>query len=380
LSPGLILPHGGSLVNSCIATKNLSGMTLFNVPNSIRTEIENIAEGVLSPLDGFMDENDFESVLKDGRLSDGTPWTIPIVLDVNELTARKLKDSNDVLLSTGEDRFGILHVTDLYKFDRKLMASSVYGTDDPNHPGVKKVNAMDDTLVAGKIEVFSMRENTGIRRFRSTPSQTRKEISRANWKTVAGFQTRNVPHNAHEMLQKAAFNIYDGLFINPLIGKKKTGDFTDEMIIKAYDVLIRNYYQKSNVLFATLHTEMRYAGPREAIHHAIIRKNFGCTHFIVGRDHAGVGHYYSPYAAHEIFKDYPDLDIQPLFFSSFYYCKRCISYANEKTCPHPPEFREELSGTMIRKMVSTRQVPEKYLMRPEVSSLIISSKNPFVQE
>ncbi len=368
------------MVNNCIAAKNLSGMTVFNVPGSTRTEIENIAEGVLSPLDGFLNEDDFENVLKNGRLCDGTPWTIPIVLDVDELTARKLKDSKDVLLSSGEDRFGILHITDLYKYDKILMAKSVYGTVDPNHPGVKKVKAMNNTLLGGKIDVFSVRENTGIRRFRSSPLQTRKEIARAKWKTVAGFQTRNVPHNAHEMLQKAALNIYDGLFINPLIGKKKTGDFTDEMIIKAYDVLIRNYYQMEKVLFATLHTEMRYAGPREAIHHAIIRKNFGCTHFIVGRDHAGVGHYYSPYAAHNIFKDYPDLDIQPVFFSSFYYCKRCIAYATEKTCPHPPEFREELSGTMIRKMVDTRQVPEKHLMRPEVSELIISSENPFVLE
>ena len=164
-----------------------------------------------------------------------------------------------------------------------------------------------------------------------------------------GFQTRNVPHIAHEMLQKAALNIYDGLFINPLIGKKKTGDFTDSLIIEAYDTLIKNYYALERILFATLHTEMRYAGPREAIHHAIMRKNFGCTHFIVGRDHAGVGNYYSPYAAHKIFDEYPDLGIEPIFFPSFYYCKRCGSYANEKICPHDVEFRDELSGTRSEK-------------------------------
>ena len=180
--------------------------------------------------------------------------------------------------------------------------------------------------------------------------------------------------------KRRALNIYDGLFINPLIGKKKAGDFTDEMIVRSYDLLIRNYYPQEKVLFATLHTEMRYAGPREAIHHAIMRKNFGCTHFIVGRDHAGVGEYYPPYAAHDIFKNYPDLGIEPVFFPSFYYCRKCLAYANAKTCPHGHEFREELSGTMIRKMVNTGEIPDKHLMRPEVSQLIISSDDPFVKE
>lgn len=377
---GLIQPHGGILINNCIDPKDTSGMTVFEVPSNTRTEIENIAEGVLSPLDGFLNENDFDMVLKNGRLSNGIPWTIPITLDVDESTALKLKDSGEVLLSSGGDEFGILYVTDIYRYEKLHMVRSVFGTEDPRHPGVSKVFAMNNTLIGGKTKVFSVGESSAIRRFRLSPIQTRKEIDRANWKTIVGFQTRNVPHNAHEMLQKAALNIYDGLFINPLIGKKKSGDFTDETIIRAYEVLISNYYQKEKVLFATLHTEMRYAGPREAIHHAIMRKNFGCTHFIVGRDHAGVGHYYSPYAAQDIFKNYPDLNIQPLFFSSFYYCKKCISFANEKTCPHPPEFREELSGTMIRKMVNTGQVPQKHLMRPEVSQLIISSENPFVME
>jgi sulfate adenylyltransferase len=380
LGQGLIQPHGGSLVNNCISAIDISGMTTFNVTSNVRTEVENIAQGVLSPLDGFLNEADFGKVLEEGRLCDGTPWTIPIVLDVDESTAKRLKDIKEVLLTCDGDHFGILHISDMYHYDQSHMAKSVYGTTDANHPGVRKVLSMNNTLLGGRTEVFSVTQDVKEGRFRMSPLQTRREISLRGWNTTVGFQTRNVPHIAHEMLQKAALNIYDGLFINPLVGKKKIGDFTDEMIINAYDVLIKNYYPVDKVIFGTLHTEMRYAGPREAIHHAIMRKNLGCTHFIVGRDHAGVGDYYPPYAAHEIFKNYPDLDIQPLFFSSFYYCKRCISYANEKTCPHPPEYREELSGTMIRRMVTTNRIPEKHLMRPEVSNVIISSKNPFVTE
>ena len=223
-----------------------------------------------------------------------------------------------------------------------------------------------------------MKEHDKIQKFRMHPTETRAEIVKRGWKTVVGFQTRNVPHVAHEMLQKAALNIYDGLFVNPLIGKKKIGDFTDSLIIDAYESLIMNYFPKNSVLFSTIHTLMRYAGPREAIHHAIMRKNFGCTHFIVGRDHAGVGDYYPPFAAQEIFNEYPDLEIEPVVFPSFYFCKTCMSYANEKTCPHGAESKEELSGTMIRKMVNSGKVPEKHLMRPEISDLILRSEKPFV--
>jgi sulfate adenylyltransferase len=211
-----------------------------------------------------------------------------------------------------------------------------------------------------------------------TPVQTREEITRKGWKSVVGFQTRNVPHVAHEMLQKAALNLYDGLFVNPLIGKKKPGDFKDEVILSTYVALIDNYYPKDRMMFVTLHTDMQYAGPKEAIHHAIMRKNFGCSHFIVGRDHAGVGNYYHPFAAHEIFKEYADLEIQPLFFPAFYYCKRCLTYANERNCPHGPEFREELSGTKMRNMVSLGEMPAEHLMRPEVAKIIISFTEPFV--
>lgn len=373
----LILPHGGKLINKFIE-RNYEDLETFEVSSDTRNDAENIATGVFSPLEGFMIEDDFLTVLKDGRLSNSIPWTIPIVLDKEKEIAMQMKDLRDVVLCSGNEKFGILHVEDIYRFNKENVANAVYRTTDVNHPAVNRLFQMKEFLVGGGLEVFRMIGNDEIQKFRLHPSETRSEITKRGWKTVVGFQTRNVPHVAHEMLQKAALNIYDGLFINPLIGKKKRGDFTDSLIINTYESLIMNYFPKNRVLFSTIHTTMRYAGPREAIHHAIMRKNFGCTHFIVGRDHAGVGNYYPPFAAQEIFNEYPDLDIKPVTFPSFYFCKKCLSYANEKICPHGVESKEELSGTMIRKLVNSGKVPEKHMMRPEVSDLILKSQKPFV--
>jgi sulfate adenylyltransferase len=350
----------------------------FEVSSDIRTDAENIATGVFSPLEGFLTQEDFLNVLKEGRLSNGIPWTIPIILDTKKEAAGQMKDLGDVILCSDGQEFAKLHVDEIYGYNKDDIATAVYGTNDVKHPGVARVTKMQEFLVGGKMEIFQMKEHDDIQKFRMHPTETRSEILKRGWKTVVGFQTRNVPHVAHEMLQKAALNMYDGLFVNPLIGKKKIGDFNDSLIIDAYESLITNYFPKNRVLFSTIHTLMRYAGPREAIHHAIMRKNFGCTHFIVGRDHAGVGDYYSPFAAQEIFNEYPDLEIKPVVFPSFYFCKTCMSYANEKTCPHGTESKEELSGTMIRKMVNSGKMPEKHLMRPEISDLILRSENPFV--
>ena len=373
----LILPHGGKLINKFIE-RNYEDLETFEVSSDTRNDAENIATGVFSPLEGFMIEDDFLTVLKDGRLSNSIPWTIPIVLDKEKEIAMQMKDLRDVVLCSGNEKFGILHVEDIYRYNKENVANAVYRTTDVNHPAVNRLFQMKEFLVGGGLEVFRMIGNDEMQKFRLHPSETRSEITKRGWKTVVGFQTRNVPHVAHEMLQKAALNIYDGLFINPLIGKKKRGDFTDSLIINTYESLIMNYFPKNRVLFSTIHTTMRYAGPREAIHHAIMRKNFGCTHFIVGRDHAGVGNYYPPFAAQEIFNEYPDLDIKPVTFPSFYFCKKCLSYANEKICPHGVESKEELSGTMIRKLVNSGKVPEKHMMRPEVSDLILKSEKPFV--
>jgi sulfate adenylyltransferase len=377
LAINLILPHGGKLINKFIE-RNYEDLATFEVSSDTRNDAENIATGVFSPLEGFMIEDDFLTVLKDGRLSNSIPWTIPIVLDKEKEIAMQMKDLRDVVLCSGNEKFGILHVEDIYRYNKENVANAVYRTTDVNHPAVNRLFQMKEFLVGGGLEVFRMIGNDEMQKFRLHPSETRSEITKRGWKTVVGFQTRNVPHVAHEMLQKAALNIYDGLFINPLIGKKKRGDFTDSLIINTYESLIMNYFPKNRVLFSTIHTTMRYAGPREAIHHAIMRKNFGCTHFIVGRDHAGVGNYYPPFAAQEIFNEYPDLDIKPVTFPSFYFCKKCLSYANEKICPHGVESKEELSGTMIRKLVNSGKVPEKHMMRPEVSDLILKSQKPFV--
>lgn len=379
MAASLILPHGGKLINKYIE-KNYDDLKSFEVSSDIRNDAENIATGVFSPLEGFMIQEDFLNVLKEGRLSNSIPWTIPIVLDAEKEIAKQMKELKDVVLCSGGEKFGIMHVENIYGYNKENVANAVYGTADVNHPGVNRLFNMKEFLVGGGVEIFHLKENDEIQKFRMHPSETRSEIVRRGWKTVVGFQTRNVPHVAHEMLQKAALNLYDGLFVNPLIGKKKIGDFTDSLIINAYESLIMNYFPKNSVLFSTTHTVMRYAGPREAIHHAIMRKNFGCTHFIVGRDHAGVGNYYPPFAAQEIFNEYPDLDIIPVIFPSFYFCKKCISYANEKTCPHGVESKEELSGTMIRKMVNSGKIPEKHLMRPEISELILKSEKPFVVE
>jgi sulfate adenylyltransferase len=379
LAASLILPHGGKLINKYIE-KNYDDLKSFEVSTDIRNDAENIATGVFSPLEGFMIQEDFLNVLKEGRLSNSIPWTIPIVLDTEKEIAKQMKELKDVVLCSGGEKFGIMHVENIYGYNKENVANAVYGTTDVNHPGVNRLSKMKEFLVGGGVEIFHLKENDEIQKFRMHPSETRSEIVRRGWKTVVGFQTRNVPHVAHEMLQKAALNLYDGLFVNPLIGKKKIGDFTDSLIINAYESLIMNYFPKNSVLFSTTHTIMRYAGPREAIHHAIMRKNFGCTHFIVGRDHAGIGNYYPPFAAQEIFNKYPDLDIIPVIFPSFYFCKKCISYANEKTCPHGVESKEELSGTMIRKMVNSGKIPEKHLMRPEISELILKSEKPFVVE
>jgi len=379
LTGNLILPHGGKLINKYIQKKS-DDLSTFEVSSDIRNDAENIATGVFSPLVGFVGQEDFLNVLKEGRLSNGVPWTIPIVLDSEKQIAKQMEDLGDVILCSDGQKFGILHVHEIYEYNKQDMANAVYGTTDTNHPGVSRLFNMKEFLVGGEVEVFQMKEYDEIQKFRMHPSETRSEITKRGWKSIVGFQTRNVPHVAHEMLQKAALNIYDGLFLNPLIGKKKIGDFTDDLIISAYESLIDNYFPKNRVLFSTIHTSMRYAGPREAIHHAIMRKNFGCTHFIVGRDHAGVGNYYPPFAAQEIFQKYPDLGITPVIFPSFYFCKKCMSFANEKTCPHGIESKEELSGTMMRKMVNSGKIPEKHLMRPEIAELILKSEKPFVVE
>ncbi|MHA1616391.1 MAG: sulfate adenylyltransferase [Candidatus Njordarchaeales archaeon] len=379
-------PHGGRLVNRVIVGRRrerlldeVKDMPYLVVNEDTAVDLVNIARGVFSPLEGFMVQEDYLSVIHDMRLSNDLPWTIPIVLDVDPDEIAGLQEGDEIVLKNEQDMpLAVLYIEEIYGYDKDEFAEKVFKTRDTKHPGVARVYRMKELLIGGKIELLNEPPNP-FARYTLYPAETRVLFREKGWETVVGFQTRNAPHLGHEYLQKTALVFADGIFINPLIGKKKPGDFKDEVILKAYEVLLKHYYPKDVAVLAILRTWMRYAGPREAIFHAIIRKNFGCTHFVVGRDHAGVGNYYGPYEAHEIFKEFPDLGITPLFFREFFYCRKCGGIANEKTCPHGGEDRVRFSGTLIRKLIMEKKKPPEYMMRPEVAEVILKWDKPFVE-
>jgi sulfate adenylyltransferase len=378
MSDNSIKPHGGKLVNR-ITKADPSGLYSISISEDLANDVENIADGIFSPLEGFLGKKDFENVISKGRLSNGLAWTIPIVLDVDESTAAKMKKAGKVLLQNHQGLgIAILHVKETFTFDKEKTAKGVYGTTDSSHPGVAKTMSMQDYLVGGKIDYIARPEETEIRKYRLTPLQTREIFAKAGWKTIVAFQTRNPPHVAHEMLQKTSITTRDGVFINPVIGKKKSGDFVDEVIVKCYETMIKHYYPENRCKLGTLHTEMKYAGPKEAIHHAIMRQNYGCSHIIIGRDHAGVGTFYDPFAAQKIFGDYPELEISPVFFPAFFYCKKCLTYTNPKACPHDDDAKEQISGTKLRQMIDDGKSPSEFILRPEVSKVILDYPHPFV--
>ncbi|MAF85141.1 MAG: sulfate adenylyltransferase [Dehalococcoidales bacterium] len=373
-------PHGGKLINRVVGQGKDKAEEAKRLPQIVLSkelvkEVQNITYGVFSPLEGFLTREDYISVLDKGRLATGVPWTIPIVLDVPENSG--VKEGYDAALVDEEMPIATIHVEDIYPYDREELAQKVFGTTDSGHPGVTKVYSMKEFLLGGKIDLIDD-PRIPFAEYYLNPQATRRLFEEKGWRTVVAFQTRNIPHVGHEYLQKTALTFTDGLFINPVIGKKKSGDFKDELILKTYHALIDNYYPKDRVIMSILPMEMRYAGPREAIFHAIIRKNFGCTHFIVGRDHAGVGNYYPPYAAQDIFKEFPDLGITPMFFRSFYYCQRCLSVVNEKTCPHRNQEHIDFSGTKIREMLLRGERPPEEVMRREVAEVIMRWEDPFV--
>lgn len=379
-----VKPHGGVLVDRVIsgAQKEAAtgkAKTLLQVPLTEETakEVQNIAHGIFNPLEGFLNRQDYASVVNEGRLANDTPWTIPIILDVSRDSG--ISGGKDIALTHQGKPIAIMHVEEVYDYNKEEMADKVFATTDLKHPGVAKVHEMNELLAGGKIDLIEEMD-IPFSRYYLKPLETRLLFKEKGWRTVVAFQTRNVPHVGHEYLQKTALTFTDGLFINPVIGKKKAGDFKDEVILDTYQALIDSYYLKDRAVMAILPMEMRYAGPREAIHHAIIRKNFGCSHFIVGRDHAGVGSYYAPYAAQEIFDQFPDLGITPLFFKSFFYCKKCLGVMSEKTCPHGEEDHINFSGTNTREMLIKGEIPPKEVMRPEVSRIVIENKNPYVGE
>ncbi len=378
-------PHGGRLVNRVVTGRRrehlleeAKELPRIELDDSLAADVANIAHGVYSPLEGFLVQEDYLHVLYDMRLSNDVPWTIPVVLDVSAEEIAGVKEGDDVALTYRGDVIALMRIEEIYGWDKKEYAEKVFKTSSYEHPGVAKLMKRKELLVGGPIDLLNDPPEP-FERYRLWPTETRVLFEARGWKTVAGFQTRNVPHLGHEYVQKAALTFVDGLFINPLVGWKKPGDYRDEVIIRAYEALIQHYYPRNSVVLSVLRMEMRYAGPREAVHHAIVRKNFGCTHFIVGRDHAGVGGFYGPYEAWEIFKEFPDLGITPLFIREAFYCRKCGGVVNEKICPHGEEHRVRISGTKLRQIIKSRQRPPEHMMRPEVAEVVLSFENPFVE-
>jgi len=379
-------PHGGRLVDRVARGRSrarllgeAAEMPRIDINASLAADAANIAHGVYSPLEGFMTSDDYQNVLDEMRLSNDLPWTIPIVLDVSESEAAGLEEGDEVALYHRGRPVAVMHVEEIYRWDRREYAEKVFRTTDPAHPGVARLARRKELFLGGELLLIDEPPER-FENVRLWPKETRVLFEARGWRTIAAFQTRNVPHLGHEYVQKAALTFTDGLFVNPLVGWKKPGDYKDEVIVEAYRALIEHYYPKTSVVFSVLRMEMRYAGPREAVHHAIVRKNFGATHFIVGRDHAGVGSYYGPYEAWDLLRQFPDLGVTPLFVREAFYCKKCGQMVNEKICPHGEEYRVRISGTKLRKMIMEGKRPPEYMMRPEVAEVVLSFPNPFVEE
>ena len=374
-------PHGGKLINRSIK-KELSetaDLPKLEININLSEDIINISNGVFSPLEGFLHNNDLENVLNEKRLTDDTPWTIPVLLDFNKQDINEVKEGDTILLTNKENGvLALLDIDEIFTYDKKTLAQTVYGTQDTTHPGVANVYNMKQLLLGGKINLLDSRTRK-FDEYNLSPKETRILFKEKGWKEIVAFQTRNPPHIGHEYVQKTALTFVDGILINPIIGKKKSGDFRDEVILSSYETLIKHYYLKKRAVMSILRTSMKYAGPREAIHHAIMRKNFGCTHFIVGRDHAGVGNYYGPYDAHDIFSEFPDLGIIPVFFRSFSRCTKCGSVVNDKICPHDQKYHINFSGKKIRELLRNGEIPSEDMMRKEVAETILKFDKPFVE-
>ncbi|MDB5057736.1 MAG: sulfate adenylyltransferase [Chloroflexi bacterium] len=372
-----ITPHGGRLVQ-----RQVSGQEATELGERARSlpalrlnarqlcDLELIGNGAFSPLTGFMGPDDYERVVSEMHLANGLPWSIPVTLAVNEVDAPVVGGEIALLDQQGSFK-GVLQVESVYSYDRAREAREVYRTEDPNHPGVAAMLAQGDTLVGGTVTVVDSPATPGP--YHLPPVATRAAFAERGWRTIVGFQTRNPVHRAHEYIQKCALEIVDGLLLHPLVGETKSDDIPAPVRMRCYEVLLAGYYPADRVILGVLPAAMRYAGPREAIFHALVRKNYGCTHFIVGRDHAGVGNYYGTYDAQLLFDQFDPaaLGIVPLKFENTFFCTRCGGMASGKTCPHTESDRVSLSGTAVRAMLREGKLPPPEFTRPEVAQVLI---------
>ncbi|MGH2921517.1 MAG: sulfate adenylyltransferase [Gaiellaceae bacterium] len=367
----LIAPHGGVLVDRTgerpADLGSLSTLTL--TPREV-SDLDMIASGALSPLEGFMGREDYERVLDDMHLTNGLPWALPVCLAVDGAP-----DGDRVVLADAQGvPLAVLEVDEVYEYDREREAERCFRTTDQQHPGVARLYAQHPLYVAGRVTVFA-RPEPPFPQLARDPAETRRLFTERGWRRVVGFQTRNPIHRAHEYLTKGALETVDGLLIHPLVGETKSDDVPAATRVDCYQVLVDSYYPANRVVVSAFPAAMRYAGPREAIWHAICRKNYGCSHFIVGRDHAGVGDYYGTYDAQLIFDEFEphELDIEPMFFEHAFWCRACAQMATPKTCPHGGDDHVFLSGTKVRELLQAGELPPVEFSRPEVAEVLIQA-------
>ncbi|MFW5981183.1 MAG: sulfate adenylyltransferase [bacterium] len=384
----MIEAHGGRLINRIVEGQEreelllqAEEMTAIRLNIDQLCEVENIATGLFSPLEGFFDELDYYSVINDCRLRQGSIWSIPVVLAVTKEEAVPLQLGSKVALKGKDERiYGVLELEDKYIADIIAEAEMIYKSIDEKHPGVAKLYQRGEVLLAGKITLLNRVKYNNFLKYRMDPARVREVFQKKGWQTIVGFQTRNPIHRAHEYIQKCALEICDGLFLSPLVGETKKSDIPAEYRIKSYQVVMEKIYPADRVHLTVFPANMYYAGPREAIFHALCRKNYGCTHFIVGRDHAGVGDYYGTYDAQNIFDNFSqeELGIIPLKFEHSFYCKKCESMASQKTCPHKSDYHLNLSGTKVRSMLEAGKRPAAEITRPEVVDVLIEAYSHIV--
>ena len=376
--PDSIAPHGGQLINR-IASPAQQAEFLSKADHLPRVQLDEraasdlalIAIGGFSPLTGFLEKADYDRVVNEMHLANGLPWSIPITLPVTEDVAEPLKEGSLVRLDDRRGRFiGVLELTQKYAYDKVHEALHVYRTNEEKHPGVAVVYKQGAINLAGAVWMLQREAHPQFPTYQIDPIESRTLFREKGWKTIVAFQTRNPIHRAHEYIQKCALETVDGLFLHPLVGVTKDDDISADIRMRCYEIMLEHYFPKDRVILAINPAAMRYAGPREAIFHALIRKNYGCTHFIVGRDHAGVGDYYGTYDAQHIFDEFDSdaLGIKPMKFEHAFYCKRTLSMATTKTSPSTPEERVHLSGTKVREMLRRGELPPPEFSRPEVAA------------